>query len=76
MNNIKLFESAQIRSVWNEVDIDANWGTICPPPFCHSRAGGNLVGLNKNVFCLAGSPSARRRRQVCRELDRTVGDYK
>lgn len=64
MNNIKLFESAQIRSVWNEADgkwyfsvadvvqvltdsanvrdyikkmrkreteLDANWGTFCPP---------------------------------------------
>lgn len=64
MNNIKLFESAQIRSVWNEADgkwyfsvadvvqaltdsanvrdyikkmrkreteLDANWGTLCPP---------------------------------------------
>lgn len=64
MNNIKLFESAQIRSVWNEVDgkwyfsvadvvqaltdsanvrdyikkmrkreaeLNANWGTLCPP---------------------------------------------
>lgn len=64
MSNVKLFESAQIRSVWNEVDgkwyfsvadvvqaltysvnvrdyikkmrkcepeLDANWGTLCPP---------------------------------------------
>lgn len=64
MNNVKLFESAQIRSVWNEADgkwyfsvadvvqaltdsanvrdyikkmrkreqeLDANWGTLCPP---------------------------------------------
>ena len=64
MNNIKLFESAHIRSVWNETDgkwyfsvadvvqmltdsanvrdyikkmrkreteLDANWGTLCPP---------------------------------------------
>ncbi|MDK9704257.1 MAG: Bro-N domain-containing protein [Sulfuritalea sp.] len=64
MNNVKLFESAQIRSVWNEMDgkwyfsvadvvqaltdsanvrdyikkmrkreaeLDANWGTLCPP---------------------------------------------
>ena len=64
MNNIKLFESAQIRSVWNEADgrwyfsvadvvqvltdsanvrdyikkmrkreveLDVNWGTLCPP---------------------------------------------
>ena len=65
MSNIKLFESKQIRSVWNEEDkkwyfavvdvveiltdsvnpkdyikkmrrrdeqLNANWGTICPPP--------------------------------------------
>lgn len=95
MSNVKLFESTQIRSVWNEVDgkwyfsvadvvkaltdsvnvrdyikkmrkrepeLDANWGTLCPPLelLARDRIGSPITAkirvVTKDVYTPSDSP--------------------